>query len=257
MNKEIIIKQVQTAIGMAQKALKNGESKHYQTGDKIVSPEQFSEWRSFSLSILKRFSVVNEEYYTEFEKNTESTFNRDYSMERGLGTLKAIEKELLVYPVDLIEKKDKRNELENLFNRFHNIVRQIRRRHDSRETLDVKDEYDVQDLLHSILPLFFEDIRSEEWTPSYAGSSSRMDFLLKEIDTVIEVKMTRRNLKDKEIGKQLIDDIAHYKQHPNCKSLICFVYDPDGYIQNAVGIEEDLNKLGSDKMEVTVYVKPK
>ena len=54
--------------------------------------------------------------------------------------------------------------------RFHLVARQLRKRHDDRSTLDISDEYDVQDLLHSLLCLFFDDIRSEEGTPSYAGS---------------------------------------------------------------------------------------
>ena len=76
--------------------------------------------------------------------------------------------------------------------RFHLVAKQLRDRHDARNTLDIEDEYDVQDLLHSLLRIFFDDIRPEEYTPSYAGKSSRMDFLLKGYDTVIEVKMTRK-----------------------------------------------------------------
>lgn len=59
----------------------------------------------------------------------------------------------------------------------------------------------------------FDDVRPEEYTPSYAGSNSRMDFLLKKEQIVIEVKKASKHLKDKEIGKQLNDDIAKYKSH--------------------------------------------
>lgn len=79
-------------------------------------------------------------------------------------------------------------ELENIFNKFHIIARQLLIRRENRSTLEITDEYDVQDLLHSLLRLYFDDVRPEEWAPSYAGSSSRMDFLLKEIKIVIEVK---------------------------------------------------------------------
>ena len=51
--------------------------------------------------------------------------------------------------------------------------------------------------------MYFDDIRREEYTPSYAGGSARMDFLLKSHDIVIEVKKTRKELRDKDIGKQL------------------------------------------------------
>ena len=85
----------------------------------------------------------------------------------------------------------------------------------------MKDEYDVQDLLHALLRIFFKDIRPEEWVPSYAGSSSRMDFLLHQEEIVIEVKMTRDGLKQKELVDQLLIDIARYEKHPGCKTLIC------------------------------------
>jgi len=56
------------------------------------------------------------------------------------------------------------------------------------------------------------------------GSNSRMDFLLKKEEIVVEVKKTSENLKDKKIGVQLNDDIAKYKTHPNCKILFCFIF---------------------------------
>lgn len=129
-----------------------------------------------------------------------------------------------------------------LCDRFHLIAKQLRQRHDDRATLDINDEYDVQDLLHSLLKIYFDDVRPEEWNPSYAGSSTRSDFLLKDEQTIIEVKKTRAGLKAKQLGEQLIIDIAHYKNHPDCKTLYCFVYDPEGYISNPKGIQNDLTK---------------
>lgn len=108
--------------------------------------------------------------------------------------------------------------LSNLFNHFYVVAKQLQRRHDGRETLAVKDEYDVPDLLSSLLKMFFEDVRPEEWAPLYAGGSKRMDFLLKDEEIAIEVKMmTRNGLKDKEVGEQLIIDVVNYKLHKNCK----------------------------------------
>lgn len=69
--------------------------------------------------------------------------------------------------------------LERIFSKFHNIVRRLRDKHADRETLDVDDEYDVQDLLHGLLLVFFDDVRAEEVTPSYAGKSARVDSTLR------------------------------------------------------------------------------
>lgn len=139
--------------------------------------------------------------------------------------------------------------------RFHTVATQLRDRRENRPTLDVADEYDVQDLLHALLRIFFDDVRPEEWVPSYAGKSARMDFLLPATETVIEAKRTRPGLNAKELGDQLIVDIVRYKTHPLCKKLVCFVYDPEGRITNPRGIEHDLTKNDST-FQVKVIIAP-
>jgi hypothetical protein len=129
-----------------------------------------------------------------------------------------------------------------LCRRFPLVARQLKSRHQDRTTLEVIDEYDVQDLIHALLKLFFEDVRAEEVTPSYAGKSARMDFLLKRESIGLEVKKTRDTLKDGDIGSQLIEDIVRYRNHPNCDSLVCFVYDPEHLIGNPAGLEDDLSR---------------
>lgn len=130
--------------------------------------------------------------------------------------------------------------IEKLCLRFHAAARQLRHRHSDRPTLTITDEYDVQDLLHTILRLHFDDVRPEEHSPSYAGRGSRVDFLLKAERVVIEVKKTRPSLKAGDLGEELIVDRARYQAHPGCDTLVCFVYDPDGLIDNPRGIEDDL-----------------
>ena len=149
------------------------------------------------------------------------------------------------------------NTLELIFSKFHDIVRQLRKRHDNRVTLNVSDEYDVQDLLHSLLKMFFSDIRPEEVAPSYAGNHRRIDFVLKSEKISIEVKMTRPNLKNREVSKQLNDDIASYKTHPDSDTLICFIYDPDGWIDNPIGFERDVYSQSSEKFQVKAFIFPK
>ena len=75
-------------------------------------------------------------------------------------------------------------------------------------------------------------------------------FFIKDEKIVIEVKKTR-SFKAKQLGEQLIIDIAKYT-HPDCKLLYCFVYDPEGYINNPKGIENDLN---DEKSELKIKVK--
>jgi hypothetical protein len=163
---------------------------------------------------------------------------------------------LAVYALPTEEKPDTLSTIQLICSRFHTVARQLRQRHDSRDTLDISDEYDVQDLLHALLRIFFDDIREEEYAPSYAGGASRIDFLLKTEQIVVEVKKTRLTLKAKELGEELIIDIARYQTHQDCKMLYCFVYDPDGYIRNPQGIENDLRREG-EPFPVIVFIAPK
>lgn len=146
--------------------------------------------------------------------------------------------------------------LEKLLDRFHVVARTLQSRHDSRPTLELNDEYDVQDLLHALLRIEFKDIRLEEWTPSYAGGCARVDFLLKQEQVLIEVKKTRASLKGKELGEQLLVDIAKYEHHPDCKHLVCFVYDPEARLGNPIGIQNDLEKKSSKALPIKVMIRP-
>ncbi|RQO65368.1 hypothetical protein DBR43_30525 [Pedobacter sp. KBW06] len=143
-----------------------------------------------------------------------------------------------------------------MIDKFHVVATQLKNRHDTRGTIVINDEYDVQDLMNALLRMNFEDVRKEEYTPSYAGSSTRVDFLLKREKIVIEVKKTRASMKDKDIGNQLILDIAHYGSHPDCKKLICFVYDPENLVGNPRGLEDDLNRMSTEELIVEVFIRP-
>lgn len=106
--------------------------------------------------------------------------------------------------------------------------------------LSFSTEYDVQDLLHALLRPWVADIRPEEFTPSYAGSSTRMDFLLPAHGLVLELKFVRDRTHAKNIGNELIIDIEHYRRHPDCNTLWCVIYDPESQLKNAEGLRKDL-----------------
>lgn len=126
----------------------------------------------------------------------------------------------------------------------------------SRPTVVMNDEYDVQDALHAILRLFFDDVRDEVWTPTYADNQNRVDFVLPDFGIAIEVKHTGSSLNQKKIADQLIVDKEYYRQDTNCKHLICFVYDPDLRLKNPIAIENDLSVEDAD-FQVVVVVSPK
>ena len=221
---------------------------HFDGIECYVDYESFDEWRRLSLMYLQQYYPQHPQ--TKSFENLIGGGHTKAACNSYLAILKAFK---AIQPTQI--EVDFDGILSNLFERFHIVARQLKRRHENRTTLAIEDEYDVQDLLHSLLRLYFEDVRPEEWTPSYAGGSKRMDFLLKDEEIAIEVKMTRQGLKDKELGEQLIIDISNYKQHKNCKCLYCFVYDPEGLIRNPRGIEKDLQKLDQN-YPVKVIIRP-
>ena len=78
---------------------------------------------------------------------------------------------------------------------------------------------------------------------------------MKPEQTVIEIKKTRQGLNNKKLGDELTLDIKKYQTHPDCKILVCFVYDPEGKINNPRGLEKDLEQA-TDNIEVKVFIRP-
>jgi hypothetical protein len=123
--------------------------------------------------------------------------------------------------------------------------------------LTFESEWDVQDLLHALLRPWVTDIRPEEFTPSLAGSSTRMDFLLPAHKLVLEMKFVRDANHATKIGNELIIDIEHYRKHPQCDVLWCIVYDHRHLITNADGLRKDLEgerKTSDGTVNVRVFV---
>lgn len=218
----------------------------------FVNKGKFYSWRAQTLNYLENEIGIKNQYYITFYN--EVNLNRESNTKSGIEILKTMVNDLENIHINGEKLEDVDEILIRLFNKFHKCVRELRNRYDNRQIIDIQDEYDVQDFLRVLLNLYFDDIRPEEYTPSYAGSSARVDFLLKNENIVIEVKKTRKSLRAKELGNQLIEDIAKYQTHPNCKKLFCFVYDPDGYISNPIGIEKDLSK--EEGLPTKVVIRP-
>ena len=249
-----------------------------QVKDFSISSKEFQIWYNDTKVVIKKIFGINSDFYKRFDALSFSpgsslmpiVNNHTYSptieeikrayiesldycdtmmnaMIKEIKISDDFEEENTLTPIDIVIK---------ICSNFHRAILQMKKRHDNRQYIDIKDEYDVQDMLHTFLKLHFDDIRPEEWTPSYAGSASRVDFLLKQEKIVIEVKKTRTKLRDREAGEQLIIDIDRYKSHPDCDTLICFVYDPDSLINNPAGLENDLNRK-NDELNVITIISPK
>jgi REase_DpnII-MboI len=127
--------------------------------------------------------------------------------------------------------------------RYSDVERALRQRYSSRPTLEVRDEYDIQDLLRSLLLIHFEDVSAEDPGPKFAGSSTRVDLLLRKERIVIEIKQTKSDTSESTLGKQLKLDIVDYKQRGDCDALVIFIDDRNVRLKNPGGFASDLMKL--------------
>jgi len=142
-----------------------------------------------------------------------------------------------------------------LCRRFPLFVERLSGRQRNRQPIVVQDEYDVQDLLHAILKLHFDDVRPEEITPSYAGNSSRVDFFLPHERIIVEAKMTREKLGQREVANELIMDATRYSKMERVDTLICLVYDPQRRCLNPISLENDV-AASSTRLKVRAVVCP-
>jgi hypothetical protein len=137
--------------------------------------------------------------------------------------------------------------------RFHRAVSHVTKRRKGKKPIDFSDEYDLQDVFGVILKCLYESVKDEEWTPSYAGSAARIDFLIEDIATAAELKLARPNHK---VGDELVVDIGRYRSRPDIRTLVCFVYDPEGHLgRDASELEKTLSgRHAQDASSIAVRV---
>ena len=140
--------------------------------------------------------------------------------------------------------------------RFHSVARQLRLRGEYRATLAVEDEFDAQDLLHALLRIQFDNVETDEWTPSYSSGTPRTTLLLNDGRLAVIVKKTRPGLNAKDLTDQLRIDAERYRSYGCCRTLLCFMYDPEGRIGNPRGLEASLTSM-TDSFVIDVLVAQK
>jgi hypothetical protein len=227
----------------------------------------FRAWHHETIFQLELFDKSFENEVTQMKNNNQLDYNITYI--QNIVSALTSAREILKYKIQNEEgqtanekfnvennvqpNEKKLDELLNIIERFPRVVYQLSKRYTKGPSFEIKNEYDVQDLLHALLEIHFSDIRREDPVPSYAGSSSRVDFLLKNEKIVIEVKKTRSTLNDK-VGDELIIDIEKYAIHPDCKTLVFFIYDPTQEIKNENQIINDLEMKHRDNISIKVKI---
>lgn len=146
--------------------------------------------------------------------------------------------------------------IRKICHRFHAVARQLRLRRDYRPTLEVDDDYDLQDLLCALLKVEFEEVATDEWTPSYTGGAPRTTLLVNRDQIAVVAKKTRSGLTTKELADQVAADSAYYRTQGRCSTLFCFMYDPEGRIGSPKRLETTLTSA-SEHCRIEVLVAPK
>lgn len=165
----------------------------------------------------------------------------------GLSIARVIEPTLDQDPLNLVRK---------VCLRLHSVARQLRLRRDYRPTLEVDDDYDLQDLLCALLKVEFDEVAADEWTPPYTDGAVRTTLLVHRDQIAIVAKKTGPGVTTKELADQVAADSAYYRAQGRCTTIFCFMYDPEGRIGSPKRLETTLTSV-SEHCRVEVLVAPK
>ena len=119
------------------------------------------------------------------------------------------------------------------------------------EQIVINNEYDVQHIMYAVIKALYPSARREV-NEDMGYGTVRYDIIIKEIDTVIEIKCTRKDHSEKKLCRELGEDGYFYK----CSKLIIYVYDKLDVIHDVknfiMALERTKETAGK---EVKVYVK--
>lgn len=124
------------------------------------------------------------------------------------------------------------NLLFNVLNSFPDVVSRLKYRRSGKSPLEIKDEYDVQDIVYVMLKGVFPTLQYEDPTSKVGPNSARADFTISDLGVFIETKYISEKGKEKIIHDECLTDIQKYGKQDSCQKIIFFVYDPEKCIDN-------------------------
>jgi hypothetical protein len=136
-------------------------------------------------------------------------------------------------------------QVEALWRRLPQVVRQLRTRHGDRPPFAVRDERDLEDLVRALLPLHFDDVRPVTRTPAYAAGN-RTDFTLAGAGIAVTLKWVRADCGEEQIAGQIAADVAEHAALSRVRSLVVAVYDPDGRLPDPARLETACSRAVGD-----------
>jgi len=223
-----------------------------QDGDFVfISNQELVRLLNLALHILKEYFGINSVAYSEMEKlNDEfSGLAKDFVLSRYVGILEAV-KDGIHSGLIRINKNNQStantsiemviNTLTN-FNAGANRLLSRSRADKKGKCYAIDDEYDVQDLLYAMLKPLIPDLNDENPTPKTAGDSGRVDLCSNQHNFIIEIKHAKSSDRLNRISQECRERIIKYKDYPNLKWMIFFIYDPSHFIADRHNFQTDFS----------------
>lgn len=114
----------------------------------------------------------------------------------------------------------------------------------------INNEYDIQHILYAVVKSAYPTARREVYQ-DIGYAADRSDIRIDEIDTIIELKCTRKGVSEKDLFRQLGEDAFFYK----CSNLIIYVYDKENVIKDVTNFIRALQRNEEEAgKEIRVYV---
>lgn len=186
-------------------------------------------------------------------------FRRHYLKPAELAGVESIIENVILLLEDNIKSNsyistDKMSILKDIFLNFHKFAQQLRVRQNGANPIYIGNEYALQDFVHAILRLHFQNVQNEVSLSEYCGKESRIDFVLKDERIGIEVKFASDNLIDSRLRHQVIEDKEQYIKSGQFDVIVFFIYDPQ-MVLNKPEVFYDIEEQ-TEKCDIKVVVAP-
>lgn len=159
----------------------------------------------------------------------------------------------------IIEQKSEINALDAVIDNFDMFLQNLFRvtpenkatlPKDALERVEINNEYDVQHILYALVKALYPSARREVNQDTGYGTV-RFDIIIDEIDTVIEIKCTRKDHSESKLYRELGEDGYFYK----CSKLIIYIYDKKNVVKDIGNFVKALSRTKEEAgKEVYVYV---
>ncbi|MDO4328772.1 MAG: hypothetical protein Q4C66_05500 [Lachnospiraceae bacterium] len=217
--------------------------------------ECYEEWKNMVIEYASRNDYIMEQcriqlhmVETPFESKEEILVKYRSCVKRGIKLLQDAEVfgqetdalERVICNFDLFLQNMFRTKPENKATLQQELLDQV----------TIQNEYDVQHIMYAVIKALYPSARREVSQDTGYGTV-RYDIVIEEIDTVIEIKCTRKDHSEAKLYRELGEDGYFYR----CSRLIIYIYDKQKIIHDVGNFRKSLSRTTKTAgKEVHVYV---